>query len=466
MEISRLITEVYEDRAFMRKYDRTWGNAADPSIVTPFVTTLLKDPNNEGATVIDLGCGPGQYALKLCSAGFRTIVIDASQAAIDVTRDRLGRSGHHPSDSIVGDILQQSVRALISYRVGQVSGICCSGTFVHIPRVCWIDVLEWLRGMLLPDGTMCINIMVDNPTLIARDGRYFSYIKSAAEFEKILQRTGFTVQRCIRNIVSENAYHEPLLQTSWENFFVTQAAPKVQDLARIATTMTSFAYDRAHNLFAQQHTALPGRATFVENLASRLISLLPKTGGAARDISILDVGCGTGDIGIQLAKRGYTIVGIDLSEEMVADAIESARQSELAHADGGSQRSSIDFFVFDMCALPDEWWGSFDVILCITALQHQSVDAGRFAAALMTFARVLKAGGIARIDVRLGGESGFDPDLRYIQTFPDLEEVRPHLKAAGLDIIREPDVFRLNRGQNAYRRDLEISFAEIWLRKP
>ena len=30
---------------------------------------------------------------------------------------------------------------------------------------------------------------------------------------------------------------------------------------------------------------------------------------------ILDIGCGTGRHSIELAKRGYSIVGIDLSEE-------------------------------------------------------------------------------------------------------------------------------------------------------
>jgi len=41
--------------------------------------------------------------------------------------------------------------------------------------------------------------------------------------------------------------------------------------------------------------------------------------------SILDVGCGTGRHSVELAKRGYTITGIDLSSAMLAKAAEAAR---------------------------------------------------------------------------------------------------------------------------------------------
>ena len=38
--------------------------------------------------------------------------------------------------------------------------------------------------------------------------------------------------------------------------------------------------------------------------------------------SILDVGCGTGTISILLAKEGYNVTGIDLSEDMLSLAYE------------------------------------------------------------------------------------------------------------------------------------------------
>ena len=41
--------------------------------------------------------------------------------------------------------------------------------------------------------------------------------------------------------------------------------------------------------------------------------------------SILDVGCGTGRHSIELAKRGYTVSGLDLSSEMLARAANAAK---------------------------------------------------------------------------------------------------------------------------------------------
>ena len=43
-----------------------------------------------------------------------------------------------------------------------------------------------------------------------------------------------------------------------------------------------------------------------------------------RQIRILDIGCGTGRHSIELAKRGYEVIGIDLSESQLAKAKEKA----------------------------------------------------------------------------------------------------------------------------------------------
>ncbi|MEW6381498.1 MAG: methyltransferase domain-containing protein [bacterium] len=53
--------------------------------------------------------------------------------------------------------------------------------------------------------------------------------------------------------------------------------------------------------------------------------------------SVLDVGCGTGRHSVELARRGYSVTGIDLSSGMLAQAKDKARaagvQVEWIHAD-------------------------------------------------------------------------------------------------------------------------------------
>jgi 2-polyprenyl-3-methyl-5-hydroxy-6-metoxy-1,4-benzoquinol methylase len=48
-----------------------------------------------------------------------------------------------------------------------------------------------------------------------------------------------------------------------------------------------------------------------------------------KSLKILDVGCGTGRHSIELAKRGYIVIGIDLSESQIKKAREKAKTSGL-----------------------------------------------------------------------------------------------------------------------------------------
>jgi len=48
-----------------------------------------------------------------------------------------------------------------------------------------------------------------------------------------------------------------------------------------------------------------------------------------KNIRILDIGCGTGRHSIELTKRGYTVVGIDLSESLLKRAKEKASEQNL-----------------------------------------------------------------------------------------------------------------------------------------
>ena len=51
--------------------------------------------------------------------------------------------------------------------------------------------------------------------------------------------------------------------------------------------------------------------------------------GYNRAARILDIGCGTGRHSIELAKRGYTVVGVDLSESLLKRAKEKACERKL-----------------------------------------------------------------------------------------------------------------------------------------
>ena len=70
-----------------------------------------------------------------------------------------------------------------------------------------------------------------------------------------------------------------------------------------------------------------------------------------KTVKILDVGCGTGRHAIELAKRGYQITGVDLSESQLKRAREKAKESNV----------HIDFHRHDARNLPFK--NEFDVAI-------------------------------------------------------------------------------------------------------
>jgi ubiquinone/menaquinone biosynthesis C-methylase UbiE len=79
---------------------------------------------------------------------------------------------------------------------------------------------------------------------------------------------------------------------------------------------------------------------------------------------ILDVGCGTGRHAIELAKRGYSVTGVDLSENMLNRAREKA-------IDTGVQ---LDFEKADARNLPFE--DEFDLVIMLCEGAFPPIETG------------------------------------------------------------------------------------------
>jgi 2-polyprenyl-3-methyl-5-hydroxy-6-metoxy-1,4-benzoquinol methylase len=90
---------------------------------------------------------------------------------------------------------------------------------------------------------------------------------------------------------------------------------------------------------------------------------------------VLDVGCGIGRWSRLLASRGARVTGVDLSPTMIAEARRRAAAGGLA--------SRCRFLVQDSAALEVD--GTFDLIVCVTVLQHIP-DVGALCCALRRMA--------------------------------------------------------------------------------
>lgn len=83
-----------------------------------------------------------------------------------------------------------------------------------------------------------------------------------------------------------------------------------------------------------------------------------------KSLKIIDVGCGTGRHSIELTKRGYKVVGIDLSESQLEQAKEKAKAEDL----------QIDFLKHDARKLPFNDEFDLAIMLCEGAFPLMETD--------------------------------------------------------------------------------------------
>lgn len=107
---------------------------------------------------------------------------------------------------------------------------------------------------------------------------------------------------------------------------------------------------------------------------------------------LLDLGCGTGNHSIPLARRGYAVTGVDLSEEMLAHAREKAKQLDgelkpvFHHGDIRTVRLNREF----------------DVVLMMFAVLGYQLSNTDVEQALANVARHLNPGGLFIFDIWYG----------------------------------------------------------------
>jgi len=125
-------------------------------------------------------------------------------------------------------------------------------------------------------------------------------------------------------------------------------------------------------------TALGQMVDRVEKEA--VFSLLPEVQGRR----VLEVGCGTGNFSLALARQGAEVVGLDCSGPMLARAQDQARRQGLAITWVRGLASGLPFMD-----------GSFDGVMCILALDFMTDRE----TVLQEMVRVLRPGGFVSVAV-------------------------------------------------------------------
>src|SRR5947208_2299738 len=114
---------------------------------------------------------------------------------------------------------------------------------------------------------------------------------------------------------------------------------------------TTYESDAIHKSWVEVYRKHPGMDRLNERLIDRMLEVVKP----APDALFLDAGCGSGKHLLEIARRGYRCIGVDISESVL-------RTAEAAIADRGLQSlasircQSLEHLDFE----PD----AFDVVHC------------------------------------------------------------------------------------------------------
>ncbi len=122
-----------------------------------------------------------------------------------------------------------------------------------------------------------------------------------------------------------------------------------------------------YELFFENYAHKYDKECFVQGTVGEC-DFIEQEVGQDKSIKIIDIGCGTGRHAIELAKRGYNVTGVDLSENQIKRAREKAQAAGLP----------VDFQTQDARHLPFE--GEFDlaIMLCEGGFSLMETDEMNF----------------------------------------------------------------------------------------
>lgn len=140
----------------------------------------------------------------------------------------------------------------------------------------------------------------------------------------------------------------------------------------------------SYGVFSEFYDALTANVSY-DTVAQVLSSLLTRY-GKGRGL-LLDLACGTGSVSVRLAEKGYEVIGVDLSPEMLSEAQNKAY----------SAGQNILFLCQDMTAL--DLYGTVDAAVCtLDGLCHLPDEESVFAA-LQKVSLFMNPGGVFLFDV-------------------------------------------------------------------
>ncbi len=158
-------------------YANGFARKKDPDQV-PDATAFLEHVP-DGGHILDLGCGPGQWAASFRDAGYSVDATDATQEMADLALERYGI-----------EVRVEPFEALDA--VAEYDGIWANFSLLHAPRADFPTHLSRIHRALRPGGALHLGMKLGSGEARDRLGRFYTYY-GEGELTELVEAAGFTV---------------------------------------------------------------------------------------------------------------------------------------------------------------------------------------------------------------------------------------------------------------------------------
>jgi ubiquinone/menaquinone biosynthesis C-methylase UbiE len=140
----------------------------------------------KGASILDIGCGPGRDAKIFSEKSFKVTGIDLSEKMIEAARKR------SKADFIVMDLMK------LDFPDSSFDAAWACAAYLHVPKRDIVKALRETWRVLKNGGILCTTVKLGKGELLQEDGRYgnvkkfYSYF-TKEEFEEALIKAGFEI---------------------------------------------------------------------------------------------------------------------------------------------------------------------------------------------------------------------------------------------------------------------------------
>src|SRR6201995_1404324 len=148
-------TRAYFDTLATREWDRLEATLQG-RVKYAIHKRLLERYVRGGMRVLDVGSGPGRFAIDAARLGARVTLVDLSQVQLDLARQKIDEAGAGASVDAFHrlDVLDLSSLGAASYDVVVCYGGAISYTVAH-----HVDALRELARVVKPGGTVLVSVM-------------------------------------------------------------------------------------------------------------------------------------------------------------------------------------------------------------------------------------------------------------------------------------------------------------------